>query len=99
MTKKELIKKIKTIITNYGSFTTADINAESSPCTGSLGRNAVQLAESFYQDKIEAVTYVHDNEESSDYILYEDLKKDVLEEILELAETYKEQTIEEGEVE
>lgn len=93
MTKKTIINKIKKIITDFGTFTTADVQAESSPCTGSLGRNTVQLAESFYHDKIEAVTYVHDNEESSDYINYEDLKKDVLEEILYLAEQYEAQEI------
>jgi hypothetical protein len=88
MTKLEIISKIKAIIAEHGSFTTADVMAESSPIIGSLGRAACQLAEEFYSDKVTAITYVHDREESEDYILYEDLKKDVLAHILELAKEH-----------
>lgn len=89
--KKKLILKIKAIIKDYGSFTTADVQAESSPCVNSM-RGATQLAESFYKDKVEAVTYEtkNDNEIGTDYIKYEELDKSTLEQILKLAEQWKE---------
>ena len=89
MTKKEIIKKIQAIIKEHGSFTTADVEATSSPVISSVGRNTFQLAEGFDLHKVEAIVYVHDTEESTDFIKYEDLKADVLKEILELAKDHK----------
>lgn len=90
--KTEIISKIKAIISDYGSFTTADVQADSSPCVNSM-KGASQLAESFYQDKVEAVTYElqHDNEVGTTHIAYEDLDVDTLEHILRLAEDWKTQ--------
>jgi len=89
MQKRTIIKKIKAIIKEFGDFTTADVSAESSPSVASLG-GTNQLAESFNYDKAEIVTYDRNDEEiDSDNILYEDLKKDVLEEILALAEDWE----------
>jgi 2-oxoglutarate dehydrogenase complex dehydrogenase (E1) component-like enzyme len=93
--KEKIIEKIKAIITDYGSFNTAEINAESSPCITTIGRHTCQLAERFNKDNVEAITYVHENETATEYINYKDLKKDVLKEILELAKEYKEQEGEE----
>jgi hypothetical protein len=89
MQKRTMIKKIKSIIKEFGSFTTADIEAESSPCI--LSRKGINvLCESFYYDNVEAVTYDrHDEEIETERINYEDLKKDVLEEILTLAEFHE----------
>lgn len=89
MTKKAIIKKIKSIIKEHGRFTTADVMAETSPCTGSLG-HTTQLLEEFDYDKATAICYgAYDVETDTDYIIYEDLKKDVLEEILFLAEQWE----------
>ncbi len=94
MKKAVIIQKIKAIINEHGSFTTAEVNAESSPCIASLGRTC-QLAESFYKDKVEVITYNNDREDGvSDYIKYEDIKNAQLTEILELAKKYKEQETE-----
>lgn len=92
MTKAKLISEIKTIIKDYGSFTTADVLADSSPCVNSM-KGATQLAESFYADKVEAVTYEtrHDNEVGTEFIKYEELDKSTLEQILKLAQDWKEQ--------
>lgn len=92
----KIIEKIKLIISECGSFTTADIQATSSPVIKTLGKDTCQLAESFYKDKVEAVIYVHDNETSTDFLLYENLELDVLNEILELAKEYEKQQIEEN---
>jgi len=92
MNKEEIIKNIKSIIEDYGSFTTADVMADSSPCVNSM-KGATQLAESFYKDKVEAVTYEtrHDNEVGTEHIVYEDLDVDTLGQILKLAQDWKEQ--------
>lgn len=93
MQKRTIIKKIQAIIKEHGDFTTAEINAESSPCVSSKrGRN--ELCESFNYDKVEVVTYDRSDEEiDSDDVLYEDLKKDVLEEILFLAEIWEAESL------
>jgi len=91
--KKTLIKQIKNIISKYGSFTTADVEADSSPVIASLGKHTFQLAETFNLHKVTAITYVHDTESDEDYISYEDLNRDVLAEILFLAEIHEAQEI------
>ena len=88
MQKRTIIKKIKAIITEWGGFTCADVEATSSPVIKTLGKDTCQLAERFEKDKVKAVIYVHDSETGEDYIAYEDLDKDVLEEILFLAEQW-----------
>ena len=90
MKKKKLIAKIKAIISEYGRFSTADVEANSSPVINMLGKDTCQLAENFYIDRVTAVTYVHEIETAEDFFLYEDLKNDVLTEILELAKLHKE---------
>jgi uncharacterized protein (DUF952 family) len=90
MSKKEAISKIKEIIKEYGTFTCADVEATSSPVINSLGKDTHQLAERFYEHKIEAVLYVHEQETDTDFIPYEELKNFTLLEILSLAETWKE---------
>lgn len=94
MRKADIIKKIKDIINEWGSFTTATIRAESSPCIASLGRTC-QLAEQFLEHKVEVVTYTNDEETGSHFVKYEDIKAVELKQILELAKQYKEQCIEE----
>jgi hypothetical protein len=89
MERVEKIAKIKEIIETYGSFTIADIEADSSPCVGSLGRNCIQLLESFDINSVEAVVYVDDRENDSEDILYEDLKDDNIDEVLELAKKWE----------
>ena len=87
--KRTIIKKIKAIIREHGDFTTAEINAESSPSVSSKkGRN--ELCESFSFDGVEVVTYDKDDEEiDSETVSYESLSKDIIEEIYILAEMYE----------
>lgn len=95
MKKADIIQQIKAVIEDYGSFNTAEVNAEQSPCIASLGRTC-QLAEAFYKDKVEVVTYTNYRDDvSSDYIPYEKIKVEQLNEILVLAKKYKEQQEEE----
>lgn len=96
MKKKEIIAKIKNIIEDYGSFGSGEIMEATgetySPCVSSLG-NYVGLAEYFELDKVEVNIY-EPTGFSSDAMdsyeaQYEDLSKEVLSEILKLAEQYK----------
>jgi len=88
MEKTEIINHIQKIIVKFGEFTTADVEANSSPVIQSLG-NTHLLAEQFGEHKVTAVLYVNDMETDEDYISYEDLSKDVLQEILMLADIWE----------
>lgn len=92
MEKTELINQIQRIIINFGEFTIADVEADGSPVINSLG-NAHIYAEEFGEHKVTAVLYVNDMETDEDYITYEDLSKDVLQEILFLAEIWEAQEL------
>ena len=88
--KQNLIKKIKNIIKEVGSFSTADVEATSSPVIASIGKNTHQLAERFYNDGVTAMTYVHETETDQELMAYEKLDNDTLKEILSLAKDWKE---------
>lgn len=88
--KKEIISQIRTIIENYGSFTTFDVDADSSPIIGTLG-SAFMLAENFELNGVDGYLYLNgdENERDIEFILYENLSLDCLEEILLLAQSYE----------
>lgn len=93
MTKKTIIKKIQAIIKEHGSFTTADVQADSSPSVGAL-KGINQLAESFYFDNAEIVTYDRNDEEiDSERMDYSEMKKETLSEILHLAEQHEAESL------
>jgi hypothetical protein len=93
MQKEEIVQQIKEIIAEFGGFGTGEVEADCSPCVGSLG-NYVGLAEEFNLNGVEVNVYMPSGFSSDpvdDYELtYEELEKDVLEEILALCEQYKE---------
>ena len=94
-TKKSIIKDIKKIISEWGSFGSGEVEQGGetySPCVNSMG-GLVALAEYFTANKVKVNVYepksissdaMHDYE-----VQYEDLPKDVLEEILTLCEQYE----------
>lgn len=88
--KKEIISQIRNIIENYGSFTTFDVDAESSPVIGTLG-SAFMLAENFELNGVDGYLYLNgdENERDIEFILYENLSIDCLDDILSLAERYE----------
>lgn len=88
-TKKErLIERIRTIIEQDGSFTTADVMAMSSPIVKTMGKNSYMLAERFGKNGADCEIYVHDTNTESDTVEYEDMSTNLLEEILSLAEEW-----------
>lgn len=83
------LQNIKRIVNTFGSFTIADLEGDSSPLINSMGKDNVQLAERFYDKGVDAITYVHETEVSDDFIEYENLNDDVIDEINTLAENYE----------
>lgn len=86
MKKADVIKKIKAIINTYGEFTTADVEANSSPVIAN-SKHTQTLAEEFGKHKVTGIEYFKDEEWNQDYYSYEELTLPVLKEILVLAET------------
>jgi len=97
-TKDEIIEKINDIIKEHGSFTVANVEAESSPFLNRKGK-LTHLAEEFMEGN--CIVYVYDpSGHSSDEIdqydeFYEEFEESQLEYILELAEKWEEQNAEE----
>ena len=99
MQKRTIIKRIKSIIYNYGTFNIGEVEGADGICVNEMG-NLVALAEYFNGTTIE-VNVFDPNSFSSDPIddyelTYEELDKDTLEQILfiaELFETDQEKTI------
>jgi hypothetical protein len=84
----EKLDNIKRIINTFGSFAISDLDGESSILIDSMGKDNVQLAERFYDSGVDAITYVHETEVSDDFVEYENLDDDVIDEINTLAENY-----------
>ena len=89
MKKATIITEIKAIIKTYGEFTTADVEAVSSPVIFNT-KHTQTLAETFGQHKVTGVEYFKDEEFNEDYYSYEQLTVPVLKEILYLANIHKE---------
>ena len=91
MQKRTIIKKIKSIIENYGSFNIGEVDGVDGICVNEMG-NLVALAE-YFSDDVEVSVYDPTGFSSdpldSYNVDYEDLSKEVLEEILFLADLYE----------
>ena len=89
MNKAQIINKIAEIVTKHGCFTTAEIQADSSPLVNSLNNNVVQLAERFYSNHAETVIYCHEVEMDTENVDYAKMTNATLLAILELAKQYE----------
>jgi hypothetical protein len=96
MRKPTIIKRIQRIIREWGAFGSGEVEGSLgetySPCVNSMG-NLVALAENFDSDGVEVNVYKPSGFSSDPIdtynVSYEDLDKDVLLEILTLAEQYE----------
>jgi hypothetical protein len=88
MQKRTIIKRIKSIIEKYGSFSVTDVDGESSPMVESIGSNVFLLAERF-DKSVDCELVIGSRIEEYVDKEYEDLSKDTLQEILYLAELYE----------
>ena len=89
MKRKKIIAEIKAIISDYGSFSVADVEADTSPVINAIGDTSI-LAEKFFSEEVELTTYIDGYEVGVNKLPYEELKKGVLKDILELAKDFKE---------
>lgn len=87
--KAGVIKGIQEILghmkdqTGEDCISTATLEADSSPCLAADGEYS-RLAETFYEDGADVVSYVGSIETKSEFIKYEELTYDVLVQIKEL---------------
>ncbi len=92
MQNRTIIKRIKNIILNYGTFNIGEVDGADGICVNEMG-NLVALAEYFNLDFVEIQVYEPSSFSSdpiSDYELtYEELSKETLEQILFVAELYE----------
>ena len=89
-TKKEVIEQIKEIISEYGGFSTGEVQASYSPSVPNQKGNLVHLIDYFNQDNVDVEVYDDEIEVDSYTLTYEELDQENLEYILELAQAYKE---------
>lgn len=92
MQKKTIIKRIKSIVENYGTFNIGEVVGADGICVNEMG-NLVALVEYFNGTTVEVNIYDANSFSSDpidDYELtYEELDKDTLEQILFIAELYE----------
>lgn len=82
------IRYIKRVIGEYGSTSTWEMESDYSPCISSIGENSV-LAERFTDCGVETVTYAGELVVAEDFIPYEKLSNEVLDDICMLIEQYE----------
>lgn len=92
MQKKTIIKRIKSIIENYGTFGLGEVDGAYGICVNEMG-GLVALAEGFNHTGIDVEVYQpsgfsSDSLESYE-LTYEELSKETLEQILFVAELYE----------
>ena len=92
MQKKTIIKRIKSIIENYGTFSIGEVDSANSILVNEMG-NLVAVGEYFNSTTVEISVYnassFSSDEIDSYELTYEELPKEVLEEILFAAEIYE----------
>ena len=92
MQKKTIIKRIKTIIENYGTFNIGEVDGADGICVNEMG-NLVALVECFNGTTVEVEVYepssFSSDSISSYELTYEELEKETLEQILFVAELYE----------
>lgn len=92
MQKKKIIKRIKSIIENYGTFNIGEVVGADGICVNQMG-DLVALVEYFNGTTVEVEVYetssFSSDSISSYELTYEELDKDTLEQILFIAEMYE----------
>ena len=88
--KKELIIEIKNIISEYGCFTTGEVQASYSPSVPNQKGNLHHLIERFNLLDVEVDVYNDEIEVDNYTLTYDELDEETLKYILELAQKYQE---------
>jgi hypothetical protein len=85
--RDEKIRRIQEIISEWGQVTSGELELESSPCVNSNG-GVVQLIEKFEFKGVDVYTYHNDIEINSDFVPYNELSDDILDEVSDILEQY-----------
>ena len=92
MQKRTIVRKIKSIIENYGSFCLGEVEGAEGICVNQMG-GLIAVCEHFDNNVVEINVYdstsSNCNEINTYEENYEDLSKEVLEEILFIAEMWE----------
>lgn len=91
MNKSDQIYEIKRVISEWGSTSSCELELSCSPCINSMGNgknNVSQLVERFMSDGVEAVTYHDEVELGEEFIPYEDLDENLVDEIYNIIMEY-----------
>lgn len=86
------IRRIKDIIKTWGNFNISDIEGEDSPIISSTGNgrnNIFVLIEGFNSDEVHTITYHDELEIDENFISYEELSDEIIEEVLRIIEVYE----------
>lgn len=87
--RQEKIEYIKKVIREWGVVNTAELELESSPVYNSMGKDHYMLVEGFYNDWVEVVEYVHEEETDSHNVSYEELEDCLIDAICIIIENYE----------
>lgn len=90
--KDSKIQYIKKVISEWGSFTTAEAEADCSPAISVIGDHSV-LVECFWNDTVTAYEYVNSTCVGEEDIRYEDLDEEVINDICTLVENWEAEQI------
>jgi hypothetical protein len=86
--KQDKIDSIVKTVKKFGTITTADCEASSSPCLNSIGDHH-ELVERFLEEGVEVSVYINEMEVNTYNMPYENLSDEVLEEIFQLVGNYE----------
>ena len=89
MQKRTLIKSIRNIISEFGSFKINEVEFENSILLKSIKKDHVLMIEGLDNKGVQVTEYVHETEVDTFNVDYEDLSKDVLEEVFRVCENYQ----------
>jgi hypothetical protein len=87
-TKAGKIRRIQKVVEEWGNFSIADVEGDSSPVYKSMGKNNFCLVERIERSGVGITQYVHDSEVDDFDLDYSELEDDLIDEILTIAENY-----------
>jgi hypothetical protein len=90
-TKEGKIRRIKSILENWGNTTSGELQLDHSPLKSSIGEGksgVVELVEYFNHSDIGTIVYQNEQEIDENFYSYEELDEDLIDEILNVMENY-----------
>ena len=87
--KSNMIKKIQSVISEYGRVTTGELELDSSPMIGSLGGVIFHLIEGFNLFDVDTTIYDGEVELYNFTVNYVDLPEEVIDEIFSIILDYE----------